>query len=113
MQALLIPMHLLVEFIFLDDSFCGVHIIKDPKNEVKLKEIIGRGGFGEVWKGQWRGTPVAVKLLNREGSQDSEVEQEVAIHKYAISSSLPTSYDIIVLMTALRGIVVFIRSREG
>ncbi|XP_030843124.1 E3 ubiquitin-protein ligase MIB2 [Strongylocentrotus purpuratus] len=71
-----------------DDSFCGVHIIKDPKNEVKLKEIIGKGGFGEVWKGQWRGTPVAVKLLNREGSQDSEVEQEVAIHKRALHPNI-------------------------
>eukprot|EP00057_Strongylocentrotus_purpuratus_P031361 XP_784379.3 PREDICTED: E3 ubiquitin-protein ligase MIB2 isoform X1 [Strongylocentrotus purpuratus] len=71
-----------------DDSFCGVHIIKDPKNEVKLKEIIGRGGFGEVWKGQWRGTPVAVKLLIREGSQDSEVEQEVAVHKRALHPNI-------------------------
>eukprot|EP00057_Strongylocentrotus_purpuratus_P028263 XP_011682737.1 PREDICTED: probable serine/threonine-protein kinase DDB_G0278665 [Strongylocentrotus purpuratus] len=71
-----------------DESFCGVYIIKDPKNEVKMTEIIGKGGFGEVWKGQWRGNPVAVKLLTTDGSQDSEVEKEVAIHKRALHPNI-------------------------
>jgi serine/threonine protein kinase len=25
--------------------------------------VIGGGGFGQVWRATWRGTPVAVKLL--------------------------------------------------
>jgi serine/threonine protein kinase len=25
--------------------------------------VIGGGGFGQVWKAMWRGTPVAVKVL--------------------------------------------------
>ena len=77
-----------VYLFYLDDSFSGVHIIKDPKTEVKISEMIGKGGFGEVYKGQWRGTPVAVKLLTTDGSQDAEVEQEVAIHKYVIPFSI-------------------------
>eukprot|EP00475_Leptophrys_vorax_P045521 TRINITY_DN9473_c0_g1_i4.p1 TRINITY_DN9473_c0_g1~~TRINITY_DN9473_c0_g1_i4.p1 ORF type:complete len:501 (-),score=99.67 TRINITY_DN9473_c0_g1_i4:534-1964(-) len=32
-------------------------------NEIELKERIGLGGFAEVFKGEWRGTEVAVKKL--------------------------------------------------
>ena len=32
--------------------------------DLSLLNIIGGGGFGQVWRGTWGGTPVAVKLLS-------------------------------------------------
>ena len=32
-------------------------------DDLNLQTCIGGGGFGEVWRGTWRGTPVAVKVL--------------------------------------------------
>lgn len=32
-------------------------------NELNLHEVIGGGGFGQVWRATWKGTPVAVKVL--------------------------------------------------
>ena len=32
-------------------------------DDLQLQEVIGGGGFGQVWKANWRGTPVAVKIL--------------------------------------------------
>mmetsp|Transcript_37282 Transcript_37282/g.42584 ORF Transcript_37282/g.42584 Transcript_37282/m.42584 type:complete len:730 (+) Transcript_37282:202-2391(+) len=31
--------------------------------ELNLEEVIGGGGFGQVWRAMWRSTPVAVKVL--------------------------------------------------
>jgi hypothetical protein len=32
-------------------------------SELKLEHLIGGGGFGQVWRAKWKGTPVAVKVL--------------------------------------------------
>jgi hypothetical protein len=32
-------------------------------SELQFEDVIGGGGFGQVWKAIWRGTPVAVKVL--------------------------------------------------
>lgn len=35
-----------------------------PWAELELKNVIGEGAYGTVYKGRWRGTPVAVKVIN-------------------------------------------------
>lgn len=32
--------------------------------QIQLNEIIGKGRFGEVWRGRWRGESVAVKIFS-------------------------------------------------
>lgn len=35
-----------------------------PYEELQFKEIIGRGTFGEVYRGEWKGEEVALKKIN-------------------------------------------------
>lgn len=32
--------------------------------QIQLVEVIGKGRFGEVWRGRWRGENVAVKIFS-------------------------------------------------
>ncbi|XP_012274170.1 mitogen-activated protein kinase kinase kinase 7 isoform X2 [Orussus abietinus] len=38
-------------------------------NEIVTEEVVGKGSFGVVWKGRWRGRYVAVKHINSEGER--------------------------------------------
>jgi serine/threonine protein kinase len=38
-------------------------LLEIPYDELELDKKIGRGSFGEVYKCQWRGTTIAVKVL--------------------------------------------------
>ncbi|XP_015595655.1 mitogen-activated protein kinase kinase kinase 7 isoform X2 [Cephus cinctus] len=38
-------------------------------NEIETEEVVGKGSFGVVWKGRWRGRYVAVKHINSEGEK--------------------------------------------
>ena len=34
--------------------------------QVEFEKIIGKGSFGQVWKGKWRSTKVAIKQVKQE-----------------------------------------------
>ena len=49
-------------------------------SELKLLQVIGGGGFGQVWKAKWKGTPVAVKVLT--GAAQAETVPKAVIEEF-------------------------------
>jgi hypothetical protein len=49
--------------------------------ELKMKKLIGGGGFGQVHEATWRGTPVAVKVLA--ASSQAENVQKAILQEFA------------------------------
>jgi TGF-beta receptor type-1 len=51
--------------------------------QIQLVEIIGKGRFGEVWRGKWRGENVAVKIFSsreeRSWFREAEIYQTVML----------------------------------
>jgi TGF-beta receptor type-1 len=51
--------------------------------QIQLVEIIGKGRFGEVWRGRWRGENVAVKIFSsreeRSWFREAEIYQTVML----------------------------------
>ena len=45
--------------------------------QIKLEEIVGKGRYGEVWRGSWRGENVAVKIFNSRQEQSWFREVEI------------------------------------
>lgn len=54
--------HIRTDLTFSSDSSSSLSS-KITFSELKLEDVIGGGGFGQVWKAKWKGTPVAVKVL--------------------------------------------------
>lgn len=51
--------------------------------QIQLMDIIGKGRFGEVWRGRWRGENVAVKIFSsreeRSWFREAEIYQTVML----------------------------------
>ena len=61
-----------------DNSFSGILI--EFGIEIKESKPIGKGNFGEVWKGFKKEKPVAIKILQSNNNQATkELLKEVAI----------------------------------
>lgn len=50
-------------------------------SELNLQDVIGGGGFGQVWRASWKGTPVAVKVLT--GSAQKEHVPKSVLEEFA------------------------------
>ena len=58
-------------------------------NNLEIIEMMGEGAFGKVFRGLWRGTPVAVKTMVLFGDLHGQEKRErMAIMEAAISTSL-------------------------
>ena len=56
---------------------------------LEVMEMIGEGAFAKVFRGLWRGTPVAVKrMVLAHNMSGAEKRERMAIMEAAISSSL-------------------------
>jgi hypothetical protein len=49
-------------------------------SELNLEDVIGGGGFGQVWRARWKGTPVAVKVLT--GSAQAETVPKAILEEF-------------------------------
>ena len=56
---------------------------KQGFTQVSLLELVGKGRYGEVWRGQWRGENVAVKIFSTRDEKswfrESEIYQTVML----------------------------------
>ena len=78
---------------------------------LRFDQVVGRGGFADVWRGSFRGSDVAVKVLhqpNDASSIDAAVQKEAALLTCLRHPSICTFYGVcpvtLPVSTALKGI---------
>lgn len=58
----------------------SLYEIPFEKLNVNMKDVLGRGAYGTVYRGKWVGTDVAVKVIKRSQSFKTEMMREAEIH---------------------------------
>jgi hypothetical protein len=56
------------------DTICAVHTNSNEihANEIKVGRVIGKGGFGSIFKGTWSGKKCAFKILEKDTPTNSQ-----------------------------------------
>ncbi|CAH0721150.1 unnamed protein product, partial [Brenthis ino] len=63
--------------------------LKEATNNWSPKNLLGRGGFGQVFKGEWKLLPVAVKRLRDNDGKNRELIREMCLNQYRHDNILP------------------------
>ncbi|CAB3227560.1 unnamed protein product [Arctia plantaginis] len=64
--------------------------LKEATDNWSNNNLLGRGGFGQVFKGEWKHLPVAVKRLQRENDgRNKELIAEMCLNQYRHDNILP------------------------
>lgn len=70
-------------FFLLPPSGLPLFVQRTVARTIVLQEIIGKGRFGEVWRGKWRGGDVAVKIFSsreeRSWFREAEIYQTIML----------------------------------
>jgi hypothetical protein len=59
-------------------------------SDLKLEDVIGGGGFGQVWKAKWKGTPVAVKVLT--GLAQAEAVPKAVLEEFIAEINIVSGF---------------------
>ncbi|XP_037295892.1 serine/threonine-protein kinase pelle [Manduca sexta] len=63
--------------------------LREATNDWSDSNLLGRGGFGQVFKGEWKHLPVAVKRLRDNDGRNKELIREMCLNQYRHDNILP------------------------